>query len=102
MSGKFKIPIELVLRTENGTITVSASDDHLLLRTTEGQEHTILDDRTSLGVVCSQDADSVAITGGTLAGITSLAVADGGYGGDHSHGSTNQPRGGAYFPHGQR
>jgi hypothetical protein len=33
-----------------------------------------------LGTIASQDADSVAITGGSVAGITDLAVADGGTG----------------------
>ncbi|MDR1528405.1 MAG: hypothetical protein LBS22_02350, partial [Puniceicoccales bacterium] len=80
MSGKFKVPIELVDKTnENGTVTISASDDHLVLRT-ENEEHVILDDRTALGSMASQDADSVAITGGTITGITPLAVADGGTG----------------------
>ena len=34
----------------------------------------------SLGTLSSQDADSVAITGGTITGITDLTVADGGTG----------------------
>ena len=35
---------------------------------------------TALGTMSAQDADSVAITGGSIAGITDLAVADGGTG----------------------
>lgn len=38
------------------------------------------DDAPDLGTMATQDADSVAITGGTIAGITDLAVADGGSG----------------------
>jgi hypothetical protein len=82
MSGKFKVPIELVDETnENGKITVFGSDDHLAIGT-GGEEHVILDDRTVLGTLASQDADSVAITGGTISGISPIAVADGGTGAD--------------------
>jgi hypothetical protein len=65
MSGKFKVPMELADETnENGTVTVFADDSHLLLKTTGGDDHTILDDRTTLGTLAAQNADSLAITGG--------------------------------------
>jgi hypothetical protein len=79
MSGKFKVPIQLVDEMKNSVVTVLAGDGHLAILT-EGEEHTILDDRTVLGSMASQDADSVAITGGSIVGITPLAVADGGTG----------------------
>jgi hypothetical protein len=88
MSGKFKVPIQLVDETnENGTVTVFAADDHLLLKTTGGDDHVILDDRTALGSMASQDADSVAITGGSIAGITPLAISDGGTGASTADGA---------------
>jgi hypothetical protein len=87
MSGKFKVPIQLVDATKDDTVTILAADDHLLLRTTEGEEHAVLDDRTVLGSMASQDADSVTITGGTISGITPIAVADGGTGADTAAGA---------------
>ena len=39
-----------------------------------------IDDLGTIGTIASQDADAVAITGGTITGITDLAVADGGTG----------------------
>jgi len=39
-----------------------------------------IDDLGTIGTIASQDADAVAITGGSIAGITDLAVADGGTG----------------------
>ena len=39
-----------------------------------------IDDLGTIGTIASQDANAVAITGGTIAGITDLAVADGGTG----------------------
>jgi hypothetical protein len=81
MSGKFRVPIELVDETNENNVTVFASDAHLAIGT-GGEEHIILDDRTVLGTLASQNADSVAITGGTISGISPIAVADGGTGAD--------------------
>jgi hypothetical protein len=80
MSGKFTVRIDLKDEQDGGDVSVFANDGHLAIQTEDGEEHTILDDRTVLGSMASQDADSVAITGGSIVGITPLAVADGGTG----------------------
>lgn len=44
------------------------------------RDHYLLDSAADLGTMATQDASAVAITGGAVAGITDLAVADGGTG----------------------
>jgi hypothetical protein len=80
MSGKFTIRIDLKDEEDGGDVAVFASGDHLLLITKNGEDHEILDDRTILCTLASQDADNVAVTGGSIIGITAIAVADGGTG----------------------
>lgn len=50
---------------------------------------TVADQRTTLGLgtIATQNANAVAITGGTIAGITDLAVADGGTGASNAAGA---------------
>jgi hypothetical protein len=57
-------------------VTQSTSDNSTRLATTAFVQ-TIAG---SLGTISTQDSDAVAITGGTITGITDLAVADGGTG----------------------
>jgi hypothetical protein len=88
MSGKFKVPIEMVDESvADTTVTLFANNDHLVLKTGDGDDHTILDDGKVLGTMASQDADSMTITGGTITGITPLTVADGGTGASTASGA---------------
>ena len=52
----------------------------------------------SVGSMGAQDADAVAITGGSIAGITDLAVADGGAGSGGGVGELVTGGGGAAGP----
>lgn len=62
-------------KVQTNVDTVQSNVDAVAARVTtlEGEE-------AALGTMSAQDADSVAITGGSIAGITDLAVADGGTG----------------------
>lgn len=62
------------------TQDVDAYDIYNDYGNTAPQQEELLSDIPSPGTLASQNANNVAITGGTITGITDLAVADGGTG----------------------
>lgn len=73
--------LDLTNRPSFSTVATSGSYNDLLNRPTLfSGSYTDLTNKPSLGTLSSQNANTVAITGGSVTGITDLTVADGGTG----------------------
>lgn len=53
---------------------------YLAVGTSSAADWVLVTDSSTLGTISTQDANNVAITGGSISGITDLAIADGGTG----------------------
>lgn len=60
--------------------TDTNGDAYLSVGTSSAADWILISDAALLGTMATQDANAVAITGGSIAGITDLAIADGGTG----------------------
>lgn len=58
----------------------SSGDIYISKGIASAADWVLLQDSAALGTMATQDANAVAITGGSIAGITDLAIADGGTG----------------------
>lgn len=83
------------LPTDTDTIVYFTAADTASLTTLTPQARALLDDTSAaamratleLGTIATQNANAVSITGGTIAGITDLAIADGGTGASDAAGA---------------
>jgi hypothetical protein len=67
--------------TINGASTLALTQDEWAIVICDGANWRALDYQDpTLGTIATQDADNVSITGGSITGITDLAIADGGTG----------------------
>jgi hypothetical protein len=79
--GQFTVNDQGLVTTATGiTIVIPADNVTGLAPVATSGDYQSLTDLPTLGTLSPQDADNVAITGGTISDITDLAIADGGTG----------------------